>query len=82
MRFYFDIRDGVPARDRTGKEFERISAAIAHAEELAAEFRRQREPKGQHSRICVVSENGTVVHEEKLLKPTDDSEGKSRIMGT
>ena len=66
MRFYFDIRDGVPARDMTGKEFECIPAAITHAEELAAEFRSQREPKGQNSRICVVSENGAVVHEEKL----------------
>jgi hypothetical protein len=66
MRFYFDIRDGVPVRDRTGQEFERISEAITHAEELAAEFRSQRKPNGQNSRICVVSENGSVVHEEKL----------------
>jgi hypothetical protein len=66
MRFYFDIRDGVPARDNAGTEFESIQAAIIHAKELAAEFRSQREPKGQNSRICVVSESGSVVHEERL----------------
>jgi hypothetical protein len=66
MLYYFDIRDGVPTRDRTGKDFECISGAIKYAAELAHHFRSQREPKENNSRICVVSEDGMMVHEEKL----------------
>ncbi len=66
MLFYFDLRNGVPNRDRTSKEFEFISEAILHAKNLAQEFRNQRQHPGQNSRICVISENGTLVHEERL----------------
>jgi hypothetical protein len=66
MLYYFDIRDGVPVRDKTGKDFECISAAISHAVNLAAQCRNQGEPKGENARICVVREDGTIVHEVKF----------------
>jgi hypothetical protein len=39
MRFYSDIRNGVPDRDKTGKEFELLTEAVVHAHNLAAELR-------------------------------------------
>ena len=37
--FYFDTRDGVPVRDRVGKQFRLDSEAIEHSKLLAARFR-------------------------------------------
>jgi len=38
--FYFDIKDGVPIRDRIGKRFA-LNAAIDHSKRLAARFRNE-----------------------------------------
>jgi hypothetical protein len=38
MRSYFDIRNGVPDRDKTGEEFELLTEAVVHAQNLAAEL--------------------------------------------
>jgi hypothetical protein len=56
MRYYFGVRDGVPARDRTGSEFKSISEAILHAQKLAAALRSKQKPKGQNARVCAISQ--------------------------
>jgi hypothetical protein len=67
VRYYFDIRsDGVAARDHVGRDFDSSSAAIAYARELAEGLRVQN-ASGQNTRVCVISETGSTVHEQKLL---------------
>ena len=67
MRYYFDIRgDGVPARDHIGRDFDIPSTAIAYAHELAEGLRIQN-AFGHNMRVCVVSESGSTVHEERVL---------------
>jgi hypothetical protein len=70
MRYYFDIRNGVPIRDRNGSDFESNSAAILHAKKLAADLRAGQEYVTQDMRVCVINEHGSVVHEESVAEKT------------
>ena len=42
--FYFDMKDGVPVRDRIGKQFRLNSGAINYSKALAESFRNDRMP--------------------------------------
>ncbi len=64
--YYFDMKDGVPARDRSGLELVSDGAAIAHSKSLADRVRRER-PKGHPDlRIVVIDESGREVHRERI----------------
>jgi hypothetical protein len=39
QKFFFDMKDGVPMRDRVGLEFNGNLEAIEHCKELAQHFR-------------------------------------------
>jgi len=64
MRYYFDIRNGVPVRDKKGMDFDLVSGAIIHAKRLAAELRAKQAVIKPDMRVCVISEQGAIVHEE------------------
>ena len=64
MRFYFDLRDGVPVRDRVGREFRFRSEAIEFAKEYATSLRAA--GKRRDLRVSVLSEDGSLVHEEPV----------------
>ena len=66
MRFYFDVRDGIPVRDNVGREFRLVSEAIGYSKKYAADLR----ARGGRSdlRVSVLNEYGTVVHEEPVPK--------------
>lgn len=68
MRFYFDVRDGVPVRDNVGREFKFVSEAIEFSKEFAAALRKP----GTRRDLCVavLNEHGSVVHEEPVFGPT------------
>ena len=69
MRFYFDIRDGVPQRDRRGLDFQLASEAIEHAKYLAQALGKDRPKDIEHLHIAVVNENGEVIHEQAIHQP-------------
>ncbi|MDA9453563.1 hypothetical protein XI07_15115 [Bradyrhizobium sp. CCBAU 11445] len=64
--YYFDLRNGVPVRDRLGLELASDGAAIAHSKVLADKLRRER-PKGHSElQIVVIDESGREVHRQSV----------------
>ena len=63
--FYFDVKDGVPIRDRVGMQFKRNSEAIAHSKEVAARLRQARTRSNEPGLIVsVLDESGREIHQE------------------
>lgn len=55
---YFDMKDGVPARDRVGLAFASDADAIRHSKLLASQIR-DRHPIGDaDSHVVIVDESG------------------------
>jgi hypothetical protein len=63
--YYFDLKDGIPVRDRQGLDFSLTSEAIEHAKSLAGRIR-QGSPKDEALTIVVVDESGQEVHREQV----------------
>ncbi|MBO4222454.1 DUF6894 family protein [Bradyrhizobium neotropicale] len=63
--FYFDRKDGVPIRDRIGKQFPSDAEAIQYSKILAAHFRKEA-PTEPDLAIVVVSESGREIHREPV----------------
>ncbi|MBR0827160.1 hypothetical protein JQ596_16605 [Bradyrhizobium manausense] len=62
----FDIKDGVPVRDKSDLEFVNDGVSIVHRKSLADNVRRE-EPKGHPElRIVVIDESGREVHRERI----------------
>ncbi len=68
--YYFDIRDGVPARDKRGLEFLTISGAIEHSKDLARKLRDDPRPRDPALSIVVLDESGTEIHRERVYPET------------
>lgn len=64
--YYFDMKDGVPVRDRTGVELVSDGAAIAHSKQLADKVRIERPAGDPDLRIVVIDESGREVHREQV----------------
>jgi hypothetical protein len=64
--YYFDMKDGIPTRDRKGIEFPSAAAAIAHSKELARRLRDEPRLKDPALAIVVIDESGTEVHREPV----------------
>ena len=62
--FFFDMKDGVPSRDRVGIEFNTNSEAIEHSKELAQHFRDESLTDDQDLEISVVNSLGREIHRE------------------
>jgi hypothetical protein len=80
MRYYFDVRGrGVPVRDNKGKDFDLLSGAILHAISLADDLRAKHTLIRPEMCVCVISENGSTVHEEHLYVDHDGLVVRPRI---
>jgi hypothetical protein len=64
QKFFFDMKDGVPFRDRIGISFETESDAIAHCGVLARHFRDGSLRDDQDLEISVVNASGREIHRE------------------
>ena len=57
-KFFFDMKDGVPFRDRVGVEFNTNAEAITHCKKMAQHFRDNSLRDDQELEIAVVNEVG------------------------
>ena len=64
--YYFDMRDGIPSRDKRGIEFPTAAGAIEHSKKLARLLRSDPRIKDRALSISVVDEAGTEVHREQV----------------
>jgi hypothetical protein len=69
--YYFDMKDGIPTRDRTGIEFLTTSGAIEHSRQLARLLRQDSRVKDAALSI-VVDESGTEIHREPVYASTPE----------
>lgn len=75
--FYFDTKDGVPVRDRTGKQFRLNSEAIEYSKVLAERIRAERAAEPDLM-IVVIDESGHEVHRQAVypaLSPRSSTAG-------
>jgi hypothetical protein len=63
--FYFDMKDGVPVRDRIGKQFRLNSEAIEYSKALAEHFRSELHAEPDLM-VVVIDESGREVHREPV----------------
>jgi hypothetical protein len=62
--FFFDMKDGVPMRDRVGIAFDSNVEAIAHSRVLAKHFRDDSLRDDEDLEISVVNASGREIHRE------------------
>jgi hypothetical protein len=70
--YYFDMREGIPIRDRKGLEFPNVAGAIAHSKEMARQLRDDPRVSGRAISIAVIDESGTEVHRETVQPRTTE----------
>lgn len=70
-KFFLDMKDCVPRRDRVGIELPSNAAAIAHSKVMAKHFRDGSLINGKDLEIAVVNEHGREVHSETAI-PDDE----------
>jgi hypothetical protein len=58
QKFFFDMKDGVPNRDRVGIEFKTNAEAITHCKEMAEDFHDNSLRDDQDLEILVINEVG------------------------
>jgi hypothetical protein len=68
--FFFDMKDGVPLRDRIGVEFDTNVEAIEHSRMLAQHFRDESLRDDQDLEISVVNALGREIHREFVHRET------------
>ena len=64
--FFFDMKDGVPMRDRVGIESKTSAEAIEHCKELAQHFRDESLRDDKELEISVVNASGREIHREHV----------------
>jgi hypothetical protein len=64
QKFFFDMKDGVPMRDRIGLDFENNADAIAHCGALARHLFDESLTDDQNLEISVVNSLGREIHRE------------------
>jgi len=73
--YYFDMKDGIPTRDRKGIEFSSAAGAIAHSKELAQRLRNEPRLKDPALAIVVVDETGAEIHREQVYPDSGAAPG-------
>ena len=68
--YYFDMKDGIPSRDRTGLEFATNAGAIEHSRDLARRLRHDPRITDRGLSIVVVDESGAEIHREPVYPDT------------
>jgi hypothetical protein len=71
QKFFFDMKDGVPMRDRVGVEFKTDAEAIIHSKELAQHWRDDSLRDDEDLEISVVNALGREVHREFVHRQED-----------
>jgi hypothetical protein len=64
--YYFDMKNGVPARGRSGLQFATTGGAIEHSKELARRLRRDPRITDHSLSIVVIDEAGAAIHREPV----------------
>ena len=64
QKFFFDMKDGVPMRDKIGTEFSTNAEAITHCQELAQHWRDESLCDDKDLEISVVNSLGREIHKE------------------
>ena len=64
QKFFFDMKDGVPMRDRVGIEFNTNDDAIKHGKAMAYDFRTNSLRDDPELEIIVVNEIGREIYRE------------------
>jgi len=64
--YYFDMKDGVPTRDRKGIEFATAAGAIEHSKEIARRLRNEPRLRDPALSIVVIDESGREIHREPV----------------
>jgi hypothetical protein len=64
--YYFDMKDGIPTRGRTGLEFATIAGAIEHSRELSRRLRHDPRITDRKLSVVIVDESGAEVHREAV----------------
>ena len=64
QKFFFDLKDGVPLRDRIGMEFNTNAEAIAHCGVIAQHFYDESLTDDQDLEISVVNASGREIRRE------------------
>jgi hypothetical protein len=67
MRFYFDINDRLPIRDRVGRNFRQVSEAVVYAKYLAADLRCLEPDIRPQLSVRVIGEGLEQIHEEAVF---------------
>jgi len=65
--YYFDLRGGVPARDRSGVEFATHAEAIRHSQLVAQRIRDDKRLTRADLCVAVVEESGAEIHRELVF---------------
>jgi hypothetical protein len=65
--YYFDLRGGVPTRDRSGVQFATHSEAIAHSRLVARKIRDDKRLRRADLCVAVVEESGAEIHREEVF---------------
>ena len=64
--YYFDMKDGVPIRDRAGLEFRTDAQAIEHSKTLARRLGHRNLAKDEKLSVVVLNEAGSEIHREPV----------------
>jgi hypothetical protein len=64
QKFFFDMKDGVPMRDKIGTEFSTNAEAITHCQELAQHWRDESLRDDKDLEISVVNSLGREIYKE------------------
>lgn len=64
--YYFDMKDGVPIRDRAGLDFRTDSQAIEHSKNLARRFSHEGLVKDNNLYVVVLNQSGAEIHREQV----------------
>jgi hypothetical protein len=67
MRFYFDISDRLPIRDRVGRDFRLVSEAVIYAKYLAADLRCLEPDIRPQLSVRVIGGGLEPIHEEAVF---------------
>ena len=68
--YYFDIKDGIPLRDKRGLQFASTVEAIKHSIDLAKSLRNDPRAGAADSYIAVIDESGAELHREPIFPRT------------
>jgi hypothetical protein len=63
----FEVRNGVPVRDKTRLQFMNDLDAIAHSKSIAARFRSDIRLSNQALFVVVLNEDGEEIHREQVF---------------